>query len=114
MTESVEEAQSSLRKNVPEPEALQMIPEAMARKHMVIPLSKNGNILRVAMSNPTDIFALEALASWTQMRIEPEEADSQEVLDAIDFNYKAYDEIQQKIKTIEGVADAEVESVTLL
>ena len=100
MTESVEEAQSSLRKNVPEPEALQMIPEAMARKHMAIPLSKTGNILRVVMANPTDIFALEALASWSQMRIEPEEAAAEEVLDAIDFNYRAYDEIQQKISSI--------------
>jgi general secretion pathway protein E len=100
MTKSIEEAQSSLRKNAPEPEALQMIPEAMARKHMVIPLTKTGNILRVAMANPTDIFALEALASWSQMRIEPEEASAEEVLDAIDFNYKAYDEIQQKISSI--------------
>jgi len=100
MTETIEEAQSSLKKNAPEPEALQMIPEAMARKHVAIPISKTGNILRVVMANPTDIFALEALASWSQMRIEPEEAAAEEVLDAIDFNYRAYDEIQQKISSI--------------
>ena len=97
MTKSIEEAQNPLRQNAPEPEALQLIPEAMARKHMVIPMSVSNNILRVAMGNPTDIFALEALASWTQMRIEPDEAPQEEILDAIDFNYKAYDEIQQKI-----------------
>lgn len=102
MTESLEEARNSLRKSAPEPEALQMIPEAMARKHMAIPLLKTGNILRVAMANPTDIFALEALASWSQMRIEPEEATAEDVLDAIDFNYRAYDEIQQKISSIES------------
>ena len=102
MTESIGGAQSSLRKNAPEPEALQMIPEAMARKHMAIPLLKTGNILRVAMANPTDIFALEALASWSQMRIEPEEATAEDVLDAIDFNYKAYEEIQQKISSIQS------------
>lgn len=100
MTKPFEEAQSSLRKSSPEPEALQMIPEAMARKHMAIPLLKTGNILRVAMANPTDIFALEALASWSQMRIEPEEAPAEEVLEAIDFNYKAYEEIQQKISSL--------------
>lgn len=100
MAKSIEEAQNSLIKNAPEPEALQMIPEAMARKHMAIPVSKSGNILRVVMANPTDIFALEALASWSQMRIEPDEAPAEEVMDAIDFNYKAYDEIQQKISSI--------------
>ena len=106
MTKSIEEAQNPLRQGAPEPEALQLIPEAMARKHMVIPMSKNGNILRVAMANPTDIFALEALASWSQMRIEPEEAPLDEIQDAIDFNYRAYDEIQQKISSISTVDDA--------
>lgn len=100
MTESLEKTKNSLRKAAPEPEALQLIPEAMARKHVAVPLEKSGNILRVAMANPTDIFALEALASWSQLRIEPEEATAEEVLDAIDFNYKAYDEIQQKISSI--------------
>ena len=109
MTESLEKAESSLRQTAPEPEALQIIPEAMARKHMAIPLEKSGNILRVAMANPTDIFALEALASWSQLRIEPEEATAEEVLDAIDFNYKAYDEIQQKISSISDVEDKNVE-----
>ena len=73
MTNPIEEAENPLGQVTPESEALQIIPEAMARKHMVIPLSQSGNILRVAMANPTDIFALEALASWSQMRIEPEE-----------------------------------------
>jgi general secretion pathway protein E len=105
MTNPIEEAANPLRQVTPEPEALQIIPEAMARKHIVIPLSTGGNILRVAMANPTDIFALEALASWSQMRIEPEEAPLQDILDAIDFNYKAYDEIQQKISSISTIDD---------
>ncbi len=105
MTKSIEEAQNPLRQGAPEPEALQLIPEAMARKHMVIPISTSGNILRVAMANPTDIFALEALASWSQMRIEPEEAPQDEIQDAIDFNYRAYDEIQQKISSISTIDD---------
>jgi len=107
MTKSTEEAQNPLRQSAPEPEALQLIPEAMARKYMVIPMTISNNILRVAMANPTDIFALEALASWTQLRIEPDEAPHDEILDAIDFNYKAYDEIQQKISSISTVDEGE-------
>ena len=109
MTERLEKTESSLRQAAPEPEALQLIPEAMARKHMAIPLERSGNILRVAMANPTDIFALEALASWSQLRIEPEEATAEEVLDAIDFNYKAYDEIQQKISSISDAEEKKAE-----
>lgn len=100
MTESVEKAGNILHIMPPEPEALRMIPESMARKYNAIPIAKNGNILRVAMANPSDIIALEALASWSQMRIEPEAAPSEEVLEAIDFNYKDYARIQKQISSI--------------
>lgn len=101
MAEShIEEAQNDLRKNSPEPAALQLIPEAMARKYTAIPVAVEGNVLRVAMANPSDILALEALASWSQMRIEPAQVSAEEVLQAIDFNYKAYDEIEKQISSI--------------
>ena len=100
MMGSIGEAQSYLKQNTPEPEALQLIPEAMARKYCAIPLTAKNNVLRVAMANPTDILALEALASWSQMRIAPEAATNEEVIEAVDFNYKAYDEIEKKISSI--------------
>jgi general secretion pathway protein E len=96
----VEKAQINLRQCTPEPAALQLISEAMARKYTVIPLSLDGNVLRVAMANPSDILALEALASWSQMRIECEVASAEEILEAIDFNYKAYDEIEKQISSM--------------
>ncbi len=83
-----------------QPEALQLIPESMARKYCAIPLTVGGNILRVAIANPTDIFALEGLATQSQMRIEPEIASAKEIQEAIDFNYKAYDEIEKQISSI--------------
>jgi general secretion pathway protein E len=89
-----------------------MIPETMARKYMVIPLAVEGNVLRVAMANPSDILALEALASWSHMRIEPEVASAEEILEAIDFNYKAYDEIERQISSI--VFDGGKESIEQL
>jgi len=109
----IEEAQNNLRRNSPEPEALQLIPEAMARKHVAVPLAVEGNVLRVAMANPTDIFALEALASWSQMRIESEVASADEILEAIDFNYKAYDEIEKQVSNISLPSGAITERLRL-
>ena len=101
MAKVSEEAQRGMRKHLtPEPEALQLITEAMARKYAAIPLAIDGDALRVAMVNPSDIFALEALASWSQMRVEPEIATAEEIQEAIDFNYKAYDEIEKQISSI--------------
>jgi general secretion pathway protein E len=100
MMESAEKARISLQKSIPEPEALKLIPEALARKHKAIPIKLMGNVLHVAMANPSDILAIEALASLSKMRIEPEAATTEEVLEAIDFNYKAYDEIEKQISSI--------------
>ncbi len=100
MTVPAEKAGKLLPVMPPDPEALRLIPETMARKYNVIPVAKNGNILHVAMVNPSDILALEALASWSQMRIESEAATVEEVLEAIDFNYKDYDRIEKQISSI--------------
>ena len=100
MAEIISEAGNSLRSNSLEQEALRLIPEGMARKYNVFPLTVDGGVLRVAMANPSDIIALEALASKSKLRIVPEPATVEEVLDAIDFNYKAYDEIEKHISNI--------------
>ena len=57
------ETRGKLHKQLPEPEALRLITEAIAKKYAAIPLATDGNDLRVAMADPTDIFALEGLAS---------------------------------------------------
>jgi len=100
MADITREAKTGLRKKQPESDVLRLVPEAMARKYNAFPVSTDGNVLHVAMANPSDIIALEALASRSRMRIDPELAPLQEVLDAIDFNYKAYDEIEKQISNI--------------
>ncbi len=96
-----------LEKTPPQSDALQMIPESMARKYLAIPISIEGNVLRVAMANPSDIIALEALASWSQMRIEVEPASKEAILEAIDSNYKSYDEIERQISSISPAETAQ-------
>ena len=84
----------------PQPEALQLIPEVMARRYNAIPLTISGKTLQVAMADPTDIFALEAFSAQSQKRIKPIAANSKEVRNAIDLNYKGYGEIEREISDI--------------
>ncbi len=104
MPDTTKEPKISLRKKSADQDVLRLVPESVARKYNAFPLSTDGKVLRVAMSNPSDIIAMEALASRSQMRIEPELATAEEVSEAIDFNYKAFDEIEKQISNIE-VAD---------
>ncbi len=94
------EPQTRLSKHLIQPEALKLIPEALARKYNIMPLEVSGNVLHVAMANPADILALEALSSQSQMHIVPEAASFKEVQEAIDFNYQSYDEIEKQISSI--------------
>ena len=80
----------------PTPEALQLIPEALARKYKAVPLAVKDNTLRVAMAEPDDILAIEALAARTKKRVEPVPATAGDVQEAIDFNYKAFGEIARQ------------------
>jgi len=94
-------------------EALQLIPEVMARRYNAIPLSVSGNTLQVAMADPTDIFALEAFSALSRLRIKPIAANATEVREAIDFNYKGYGEIEKQLSRITISGDVSEEKLAL-
>jgi general secretion pathway protein E len=89
-----------LLKRVPRPEVLRLIPESMARRFNAMPIAIVDNALQVAMANPADIFALEALALQSHMRIEPIAANEKEVREAIDFNYRGFGQIEEQVSRI--------------
>jgi type IV pilus assembly protein PilB len=54
-----------------EEKILRLVPEEVALKHRVLPLRKVGRTLTVAMSNPTDMGAIDNLKFITRYEIEP-------------------------------------------
>ncbi len=54
-----------------DPRILRIIPADLARKHLVIPLRRNGRSLTVAMANPGDSRAISDLSFRTRHDIEP-------------------------------------------
>ena len=64
-------ARENWRLNVSQLRSLiQLIPEAFARKNVVVPLSQNGRSLTVAMVDPTDIVVLDNLRKVTGCEID--------------------------------------------
>jgi general secretion pathway protein E len=102
---------SGLRTYDIHPDALQLVSEAMAREYNVIPLEVKGRVLRVAMANPDDVFAIEALAARTQMRIEPVEASPEAVREAIDSNYRAHGELEKELSRIQVTSETTAEEL---
>jgi general secretion pathway protein E len=85
-----------------QPEAIQLIPEVLARRYNAIPISVSGNNMVVAMADPSDILALEAFSVQSRKRIKPMAATPKEIREAIDFSYKGYSEIEKQISNIQS------------
>ncbi|MFC2071707.1 GspE/PulE family protein [Chloroflexota bacterium] len=117
MTEKQERVEGhpfKLRKDLIQPEALQLVPETMARKYRVMPMEiKKGNVLRVAMANSADILAIEALETLTRMRIESQAASAEEVQETIDFSYQSYEKIKEQMDSISlpGETETTIEEI---
>jgi len=110
--ESTEVHRPRPRRHLIQPEALQLVPEAMARKYNLVPLEVKGSVLQVAMANTADIRALEALEAQSHMRIEPEAASAEEIQEAIDFNYRSYGEIEKQFAGISLPTETAEEQIT--
>ena len=54
-----------------EPSVIALVPAELANKHKVLPLQRSGNVLTLAMSDPTDIFAMDDVRFHTGYNIDP-------------------------------------------
>ncbi len=98
---AVEEAEPRTGLMVSQPEALQLVPEATARRFTVIPLAITNNSLEVAMVNPSDIPTLQVLEYQSKMRIKPVAAEEKAIQESIDFNYKGFRQIEERVAGID-------------
>jgi len=70
-----------------DPEVIKIIPEATARRYTLIPISKDNNIVSVAMIDPLNIVVLDELKLMTGYNIEPVFALEDDIVAAIDKYY---------------------------
>ena len=75
-----------------DPEVLALVPEATARRHIVMPVVLDGHTLAVAMANPLDVVAVDQLRLETDRLINVMVATDAEIFEAIDRNYHASDD----------------------
>jgi len=84
-----------------DPEIIDLIPEALARRHLLIPILRIGNDLTVAMVDPSDVFALDELHMKTGLSIEPALATETEIKKALDQHYAAKGTLEEVIESLD-------------
>ena len=60
----------------------QRIPEEIARRYRAIPIEEEDGVLRIAVADPTDVFALDDLQVITHRQVVPVVADPGQLLEA--------------------------------
>jgi len=73
----------------PEPEAIKMVAQDIARRQKVIPISLKTNKLTLAMKNPLDIFIIDEIRLSTGVEVEPMIATEEDIVAAINRCYRS-------------------------
>jgi type IV pilus assembly protein PilB len=66
-----------------DPAVLKLVPVETAQKYHVLPLSRSGATLTIAMTDPTNVFAMDDIKFMTGYNVEPVVASETAVIDAI-------------------------------
>ncbi|MBI5598179.1 MAG: type IV-A pilus assembly ATPase PilB [Deltaproteobacteria bacterium] len=72
-----------------DPEVIKLIPEDVARKYQVLPLSRSGATLVVAMADPSNIFAIDDIKFLTGYNVETVVASEGAIKKYIDMAYQS-------------------------
>ncbi len=62
-----------------DPAVVQLVPSAYVHKYNVVPVCRSGKVIRVATSDPYDIYALDVLRAQIDLPVEPVLATSAEI-----------------------------------
>src|SRR6202163_341190 len=72
-----------------DPAVIKLIPSETAQKYQIIPLSRTGATLTIAMTDPTNVFAMDDIKFMTGYNVEPVVASETAVMDAIQRYYSS-------------------------
>lgn len=80
-----------------------IIPLDLVQKYQVVPLNKTKFLLTIAMTDPMDINALDAIEVYTNMEVEAVICTDQEINNLISILYGTYSGIGGILEDIDGV-----------
>ncbi len=97
---------------IPE-DVIELIPKELANKHRLIPVNRAGAALIVAMSDPSNIFAIDDIKFKTGYNVEPVVAAEASILKAITYYYdeaakarsKYVINLEELLEDLEGADD---------
>jgi type IV pilus assembly protein PilB len=95
-----------------DPNVIKLIPQDTAMRYQVIPLSRVGSVLTIAMTDPTNVFAMDDIKFMTGFNVEPVVASESAIGEAITRFYGGaetnHEELSKMMKDL-AMDDQELE-----
>jgi type IV pilus assembly protein PilB len=89
---------------------IKLVPSDVARKYQVLPISRQGATLTLAMTDPTNVFAMDDVKFMTGYNVEPVVASELALEDGINQYYGSESSIELK-KVMDDMALAEADAL---
>nr|WP_255633456.1 ATPase, T2SS/T4P/T4SS family [Demequina sp. TTPB684] len=85
--------------------AVAMVPAVLCRRHNALPVARDGDLLKVAMANPSNVVAIDDFGSASRMQVVPVIATHDDVAAAIDRYCRADSELDELQDELGDVGD---------
>src|SRR5215472_10964552 len=94
-----------------DPSVVKLIPHETAKRYQILPLSRVGASLTIAMVDPTNVFAMDDIKFMTGFNIEPVVASESSIMEGIDKAYGTTKEedLEQVMQSMTEINEADVE-----
>ena len=92
---------------------IKLIPSEVAQKYLIMPISRTGATLTIAMVDPTNVFAMDDIKFMTGYNVEPVVASELAIKEAIDKYYGSSHQLELK-KVMDEMNETDTENLELL
>jgi len=92
---------------------IKLIPQDTAVRYQVVPLSRVGSTLTIAMTDPTNVFAMDDIKFMTGFNVEPVVASESAIAEAIQKFYGDVQSVEELTKVMKDLAGEDGEDLEL-
>src|SRR5579875_3794177 len=96
-----------------DPAVIKLVPQETAVRYQIVPLSRVGSTLTIAMTDPTNVFAMDDIKFMTGFNVEPVVASETAISEAIRKFYGAVESVEELDKVMKDLTGDDADALEL-
>src|SRR5208282_2017940 len=96
-----------------DPAVIKLVPQETAVRYQIVPLSRVGSTLTIAMTDPTNVFAMDDIKFMTGFNVEPVVASETAISEAIHKFYGEVESVEELDKVMKDLTGDDTDALEL-